>query len=384
MPSTYSTNLALELIADGEKAATWGQITNTNLGTLLEQAISGYVTQSITDGADTTITIPNGATGVARNMYIELTGALTAARNLVVPANKKLYFIYNNTTGGYAVTVKVSGQTGVPVPPGAKLALVCNGTDVVHATTTAQPLGGRLTKSGSNLLLSPYNGATLLVNSVAYAIPDAGVTLAVGATLREGGTPAANTTYYIYAKYASGAMSLIASATGYSVQAATGVAVCSSDSTLTLVGMARTVTGPAWVDTSAQRYVLSYLNRRSIAFSVVQTSDCAVNSTTATLTFTGPAALNWGDEAVYVNLNGTGAMDNATYSGRSSIYVDGAADFNYGYATVQTTSKVPVSLSRCLTPAEGKHTYEHYTQTSSASGTYTVYAYTDVTGITRG
>jgi len=137
MASTYSTNLALELMATGEKANTWGDITNTNLGTLLEQSISGYVTQAITDGssATTTITIPNGATGVARNMFIEMTGALTfSTTSLVVPANKKLYFIYNNTSGGYPVQVKVSGQTGVAVPNGQKVVLVSNGTDVVVAT----------------------------------------------------------------------------------------------------------------------------------------------------------------------------------------------------------------------------------------------------------
>lgn len=131
--STYSTNLALTLIGTGEQAGTWGDTTNTNLGTLLEQAISGYVTQTVTDGAATVLTIPNGATGVARNMYIELTGTLTAARTVEVPANKKLYYIYNNTTGGYAVTVKVNGQTGVSVPNGKKYSLVCNGTDVVVA-----------------------------------------------------------------------------------------------------------------------------------------------------------------------------------------------------------------------------------------------------------
>jgi hypothetical protein len=131
--ATYSGNLKLTLLATGEGSGTWGDTTNTNLGTLLEQAISGYTTQAITDGADTTITIPDGATGVARNMVIECTGTLTAARNLIVPSNKKLYFIYNNTTGGYAVTVKVSGQTGVSVPNGAKAVLMSNGTDIVPA-----------------------------------------------------------------------------------------------------------------------------------------------------------------------------------------------------------------------------------------------------------
>jgi hypothetical protein len=131
MSSTYSTNLAIELIGTGDQAGNWGSTTNTNLGTLLEQAISGYVTQAVSTGTDTTITIPNGASGVARNMFIELTGTGGASTNLIVPANKKLYFIYNNSTG--AVTVKVSGQTGVSVPATAKIILVSNGTDIVTA-----------------------------------------------------------------------------------------------------------------------------------------------------------------------------------------------------------------------------------------------------------
>ena len=132
--STYSTNLALTLIGTGEEAGTWGTTTNTNLGTLLEQAISGYVTQAVTDsGSGTALTIPNGSSGVARNMYIELTGTLTADRTVTVPANKKLYFVYNNTTGGFAVTFKVTGQTGISIPNGKRYSLVSNGSDIVAA-----------------------------------------------------------------------------------------------------------------------------------------------------------------------------------------------------------------------------------------------------------
>jgi hypothetical protein len=159
MSSTYSTNLALELTGTGDQAGNWGATNNLNLGTLIEQAISGYVTQAITDGADTTITIPNGASGVARNMFIECTGALTAARNLIVPANKKLYFIYNNTTGGYAITVKVSGQTGISVANGSKVVLVSNGTDIINATSY-------LTSTGIVPVSSGGTGATTLTGLV--------------------------------------------------------------------------------------------------------------------------------------------------------------------------------------------------------------------------
>lgn len=194
MPSTYSTNLGIELITTGEQANTWGATTNTNLGTLIEQAISGYVTQAITDGADTPITIPSGASGVARNMSIELTGALTAARNLVVPANRKLYFIYNNTTGGYAVTVKVSGQTGISVPNGVKAILVCNGTDVVEAVNyTASFNTGAFTATGAaslspanaNITISPTGTGTVTINPATAGTLN---NIAIGGTTPRAGT----------------------------------------------------------------------------------------------------------------------------------------------------------------------------------------------------
>ena len=175
MASTYSTNLALELIGTGDQSGTWGVTTNTNLGTLLEQSISGYVTQAITDGsgANTTITIPNGTTGVARNMFIEMTGALTfSTTNLIVPANKKLYFIYNNTTGGFPLTVKVTVLTGVSVPNGRKVILVSNGTDIVEAHNAVSgnaTVGGTLAVTGATTL----TGAATLSAALTYG----GVTL---------------------------------------------------------------------------------------------------------------------------------------------------------------------------------------------------------------
>jgi hypothetical protein len=134
MSSTYSTNLALELTGTGEQAGNWGATNNLNLGTLLEQAISGYVTQSVSTGTDTTLAMSQGASATARNMFIELTGTGGASTNLVVPNNKKLYFIFNNTSSGQ-VTVKVSGLTGVSVANGTKVILVSNGTDIVNATS---------------------------------------------------------------------------------------------------------------------------------------------------------------------------------------------------------------------------------------------------------
>jgi len=181
MASTYSTNLALELIGTGDQAGTWGNTTNTNLGTLIEQAISGYVTQAVSTGADTTITIPNGATGVARNMYIELTGTGGANTNLIVPTNKKLYFIFNNASD--EVTVKVAGQTGVVVAANEKVVLVSNGTDVVNAVSYISSLPSSLsvttlTATSANITTLTGTSATFTTSSDAAGnlrdIPSAG------------------------------------------------------------------------------------------------------------------------------------------------------------------------------------------------------------------
>jgi hypothetical protein len=128
MSSTYSPNLAIELIGTGDQAGNWGSTTNTNLGTLIEQAISGYTSQAI-NGTDVTLSMTQGASCTARNMYIVLTGS--GGANLIVPNNTKLYFISN--TASTAITVKTSAGTGVSVPVSAKICLLCDGTNVVAA-----------------------------------------------------------------------------------------------------------------------------------------------------------------------------------------------------------------------------------------------------------
>lgn len=136
MASTYSPALRIELIATGEQSGTWGVTTNTNLGTLIEQAITGYLSVAQGDVANLTLSTANGATDQARNAVVNVTGALTAARNVVVPTANKVYIVRNATTGGFAITVKTSGGTGVSVPNGDVRLVYCDGTNVV----TAQPV----------------------------------------------------------------------------------------------------------------------------------------------------------------------------------------------------------------------------------------------------
>ncbi len=66
---------------------------------------------------------------------IKFTGTLTAGRNIIVPTNKKKYTIVNATTGGFDITVKTSGGSGVGVSNGTTAILRCDGTNVAAITT---------------------------------------------------------------------------------------------------------------------------------------------------------------------------------------------------------------------------------------------------------
>jgi len=134
MPSTYSTSLRLELMADGEKSGTWGTITNTNLGTLIEQGVAGVASVAHDDSASYTLTTNNGSSDEARNAVVLMTGALTADREVIVPDVDKVYIFKNGTSGGFALTFKTSGGSGVTIPNGrAAICYVDSGTGTVNA-----------------------------------------------------------------------------------------------------------------------------------------------------------------------------------------------------------------------------------------------------------
>lgn len=133
MPSTYSSSLKLTLIGDGEQSGIWGQTTNTNLGTLLEQAIAGVTTVVMAD-ANYTLTNFNGVPDEARNAVINVTGANSAQRDLIPPVVKKVYIIANNTSGGQAIRVIGATGTGVIIPNGATQIVYCNGTNFIAAS----------------------------------------------------------------------------------------------------------------------------------------------------------------------------------------------------------------------------------------------------------
>jgi hypothetical protein len=148
MASTFS-DLKFELIGTGDQAGNWGATTNDNIGTAIEQAITGLGNPVFTTDANLTISLTDTvALQTARALVLNVTstGSLTATRELVVPTIEKQYIVQNNTSGAQSITVKTSAGTGITVANGSKMHLYVDGVNVVDAVSrfSALTLGAAL------------------------------------------------------------------------------------------------------------------------------------------------------------------------------------------------------------------------------------------------
>ena len=143
MASTYSS-LKIQLMGTGENSGTWGNITNVNLGTAIEEAIVGSADVTFASGTVTLTLTDANSSQAARNLRLNLTGTSGGAQDLIVPAIEKVYIVNNGCAD--AITVKNSGGTGIAVPAGKTMYVYNNGTNVLDAVThlTSLTLGSAL------------------------------------------------------------------------------------------------------------------------------------------------------------------------------------------------------------------------------------------------
>jgi hypothetical protein len=193
MASTYS-DLKIELIGTGEQAGTWGTTTNTNLGTALQEAITGSADVAFSSG-DVTLTLTNSnAAQIGRNLRLNLTGTSGGARNLILGSEmqvEKLYLI-NNTLAD-AVTVKNTTGTGIAVPAGKTMFVFNNGTNVVDAIDnlpSGATVGGVAisTASGTVTSVDVSGGTTGLTTSGGPVTSSGTITIAGTLAVANGGT----------------------------------------------------------------------------------------------------------------------------------------------------------------------------------------------------
>jgi len=162
MASTFSPSLRIELIGDGDQSGIWGQTTNNNLGGLIEQAVSGVVTITMTD-ATYTMTNFNGVVDEARNQVLVVNGTNTAVRNLIAPLVEKTYVVQNSTTGGYAIQIIGSSGLGVTIPNGIAAYVYCDGINFYNAISGSVgnfTVNGNLSVTGTTTLTGALGAST--------------------------------------------------------------------------------------------------------------------------------------------------------------------------------------------------------------------------------
>ena len=141
MPSTPSPNLRIQLIASGEQANTWGTTTNTNLGTLIEQAICGMATLTLT-GATYTLSVYNYVQDESRMMILNCQGSPGTTCTLEAPSVTKMYVVSNQTLDSSDVEIGTSTGATVLIPPGITATVWCDGTDFYYANDISVQVTG--------------------------------------------------------------------------------------------------------------------------------------------------------------------------------------------------------------------------------------------------
>jgi hypothetical protein len=192
MPSSYSPLLGIELIQTGEQSGNWGNTTNNNLGTLLEQAIAKLSNVTVSGTSYTLVNTPDGAAYESRSMALNIQGVLSDTCDVICPSKTKLYVVRNSTTatlGPQSIVFKTSAGSGITIANGATAIVFCDGVDVIDPFTTkvnkaGDTMTGGLTFDGgatrirgdfSSVTLSTrtaFQDKTLNANTSIFALPN--------------------------------------------------------------------------------------------------------------------------------------------------------------------------------------------------------------------
>jgi len=302
MPSSYSTDLKLELMVTGENAGTWGDITNTNLN-ILQQAIAGYESIALNATTGATLTFSNGILSNGKNAVLNLTGTITGNVSVIVPDGiEKTYIIKNSTSGAYTVQIKTSSGTGptfATTDKGFKL-VYSNGTDVVDVSLASPP-------GGSDTQVQFNSGGTAFGGSANFTWDGTNVVIDSEGALRLGDSAG---TEYVGLK----APTTVSSTYTLTLPTATGSAnqVLQTDGSGNL-SFATVTGGAAW-----QAVVTSSLT-------VTAKNGYFINTSSAAITATLPASPTLGDFISFIDYSGTFDTNNLTIA-RNGKPIQGVAE----------------------------------------------------------
>lgn len=73
----------------------------------------------------------------ARSPVLKVSGTIGAQRNLVLPLVRRMWFIYNGTSGGFGIQAIGASGTGVVIANAKAAAVFCDGTNFIRLTADA-------------------------------------------------------------------------------------------------------------------------------------------------------------------------------------------------------------------------------------------------------
>ncbi len=152
MPSTYTSNLGIELPADGEQDGVWGDIVNDNMS-ILDRAINGSISLSLS-GTSSTLTTTDGALSDGQYKLLVLAGSPSGTHTITISPNdaQKIYFVRNTTAqsvvftqgSGGNVTI-ATGDSGIIYSSGGGAAAAVVNITNDFAMSSVKITGGSIT-----------------------------------------------------------------------------------------------------------------------------------------------------------------------------------------------------------------------------------------------
>lgn len=193
--STFDPYLNVELIGDSERSNTWGESLDVSLQKITA-ATNQFLSLNLTgvNSPFTITTIQGQVDNACANSY-QFTGTLTGNMTVQIPARQKRGIYYNNTTGGFTITVTtgVSGAQTVTLNAGDRIELISDGINIIYAVTAIGAGSGvntaNLTVTGNSTFQGTVSAlSSVSANSLVLTNPLPLTSGGTGATTQTGST----------------------------------------------------------------------------------------------------------------------------------------------------------------------------------------------------
>lgn len=204
MPSSYTSNLGIELPADGEQDGIWGDVVNDNMN-ILDRAINGSINLSLS-GTSSTLTTSDGILSNGQYKALILGGTPSGTHTITISPNdaQKIYYVYN--LSGQSVVIAQGSGTNVTIATGDSALVYSDGggggAGVINLTdhfamSSAKITGGAISGVSLSTSSATVTGGTINGTTVGASTASSGAftTLsASGATTLSGAATLSGTT----------------------------------------------------------------------------------------------------------------------------------------------------------------------------------------------